>query len=99
MGISLLFGFDGLAMKGLSTIFLSVWPAPNLNSCGGTSAGGRAKMDAAPMVLKAGAGSGSLAFGKPKVKDAAPEGWKIGMVGLMLSIDPKILRSYSCNCS
>ena len=95
MGISLLFGFDGLAaMKGFSTMFLSVWPAPNLNSCGGMSAGGgRAKMDATPRVLKAGAGNGSFVFGKPKVKVAGAEGWKIGMAGLMLSIDPKILCS------
>lgn len=56
-------------------------------------------MDAAPRVLKAGAGSGSLAFGMPKVKVAGAEGWKIGRTGLMLSVDPKILCSYSCNWS
>lgn len=77
-------------------MLLWVRSAPNVNPCGGTSkGGGRAKMEVAPRLLKAGmgtgSGSGSFGFEKPKLKDGAP-------TRLLLSHDPKSFCSYSCSC-
>lgn len=55
-------------------------------------------MDVAPALLKAGTGAGSLIFGKPKLNVGGAAGGKTGKAGLLLSIDPKIFFSYSCNC-
>lgn len=95
IGISLPFGLSMLSVKGVSEMFFSAWPAPNVNSCGGIFRGPE-KMEVVPkLLLKAGTGTGSLAFVKPK--DGRPGGTK-GRGGLPISTDPKIFCSYSCNC-
>lgn len=73
-----------------------------MNPCGGTSKGGRAKIEVAPRLLKAGIGTGagtaSFTFEKPKLNGAPAGGGNAGKEGLILSDDPKSFCSYSCNC-
>lgn len=52
-----------------------------MNPCEGTSKAGREKREGALELLKAGAGIGSLGFGKPKLKDVTGVE-KAGMMGL-----------------
>lgn len=94
----LLVEFLGLALKGLPEKLFWVWPAPNVNSWEGTSTVGREKIDVAPMLLNGVMGTGSLLFGKPKLKEGRPTGGKIGKFGMQFSVDPKTFCSYSCNC-
>lgn len=91
------FGFCALAMEGFSDGLSWGWPDPNWNACGGTSRG-RVKMEVVLVLLKAGVGTGSLAFGNPKVTNDVPTGGKTGEAGLLPSKDPKVFCSYSCNC-
>lgn len=52
-----------------------------MNPCGGTSKSGREKSEGALEMLKTGAGIGSMASGKPKLKDVTGEE-KAAMMGL-----------------
>lgn len=98
IGISLLFGSGGCVPKRLPDVLFWVWPAPKMNSWGVASDAGRAKMEEAPALPKAGTTTWSIGFGKPKLKDDGTPGVKVGMVGLLLSTEPKIFCSNSSSC-
>lgn len=93
------FGLGGFVLKEFPVTF---WPAPNVNSVGAISRGGRVKIEGVPAQLKAGkAGSGgrSLGLGKPKSEDG-PAGDEKAAEGRRKEFptDPKRVFSYSCRC-
>ena len=56
-------------------------------------------MEVVPVLLKAGTAAPLLGFSKPKLKvGVTEEDEKIGNVGSLFSISPKIFRSKSCSC-
>lgn len=68
--------------------------APNVNS----STVGRAKIEVVPPIPSKGETvTGLVVFGKPKLNDGSIDEENTGRPWELLSFDPKILSSYSCN--
>lgn len=90
---SLPFEFGGFVVRLLSMMFFT-GVDPNVNSWGGMTKEGCVKMELVGILLKAGAGIGSLFLAKPKLKEGGFDNDGNPMAGL-LSIDPKSFFSYS----